>query len=43
MHRVGAGGAYHDGRWQAIDPFPLGASPSEVSAVIFDEDGVHAA
>lgn len=34
---------YHDRRWQPIDPFPLNASATETSAMIFDEDGVHAA
>jgi hypothetical protein len=34
---------YHDGHWQTIGPFSLDTNASEVSAVIFDEGGVHAA
>jgi hypothetical protein len=34
---------YERGRWEPIEPFSLSANASDVSAVIFDEDGVHAA
>jgi hypothetical protein len=34
---------YQCGRWQPIEAFSLSASTSEASALIFDEDGVHAA
>ena len=34
---------YRDGRWQPTEPLALNRSTAEVSAVVFDEDGVHAA